>query len=210
MIKKLALYCDQEISENRVIDERWLELIGKAKPVIGYVPSAHDPEKFYFNKKRDYYADLGASLEPYFELDNAFNEKDLPKLLSCDAIHLSGGNTFYFLHWLRKRKMLEVLKNYVAKGGILIGVSAGAILMTPDISTSTLCGDEEPNEPMDTSALALVDFLFLPHYEPEMSKGAATLQRKLKLPIYACPDGSGMIVNGQNIELFGNAERLAS
>lgn len=105
-------------------------------------------------------------MEVYFELDVDFSKDTLPALLSCDAVHLSGGNTFYFLRWLRRRAMLPVLRDYVARGGVLIGVSAGAILMTPDVSTSALCGDTFVEEFSDPAALGLVDFQFLPHFEP--------------------------------------------
>jgi dipeptidase E len=210
MNRKLVLYSDQEIPENQATDQRLLALIGKSTPMIGYIPSSSDPERFYFNQKRKYYANLGASLAYYFELDRTFNEQDLPKLLSCDAIHLSGGNTFYFLQWLKQRAMLKVLKDYVARGGVMIGVSAGAIIMTPDISTATLCGDEEPEETVDRSALGLVDFQFLPHFEPsiEMTTAISNPPKNYSTTLYACPDGCGIVVDGQNIEIFGDVEKF--
>ncbi len=206
---KLVLYSDQEITENHIIDQRLLELIGKPNPTIGYI-SSHDPERFYFKQKYDYYVSLGASLEPYFELDNSFDRESLAQLLRCDAVHLSGGNTFYFLYWLKERNMLPVLKDYVAKGGVLIGVSAGAIIMTRDISTATLCGDEEPSEPTDRSALGLVEFQFLPHFESSSGMVAAIsqLQNSNSKTLYACPDGCGIVINGKDLEIFGQVEKF--
>ena len=125
MNRKLVLYSDQIVGKTDAIDRRLLSLIGKAAPSIGYIPSSSDPERFFFNQIRTYYAALGASVKVYLELDAHFSEDALPALLGCDAIHLSGGNTFYFLHWLKRRAMLPVLRDYVARGGVLIGVSAG-------------------------------------------------------------------------------------
>ncbi len=105
MNRKLVLYSDQIIPETAAIDQRMLNLIGKTNPTIGYIPSSSDPERLFFNQICAYYAALGASVEVYFELDAFFSEGALPALLSCDAIHLSGGNTFYFLHWLKQRAM---------------------------------------------------------------------------------------------------------
>ena len=48
--------------------------------------------------------------------------------MGCDAIHLTGGNTFQFSYWLRERGLDAELKRYAKAGGVLIGVSAGAIL----------------------------------------------------------------------------------
>ncbi len=140
MNRKLVLYSDQMSPETDAIDGRLLRLIGKAAPRVGYIPSSSDPERFFFDQIRTYYAALGASVDVYLELDVSFSQETLPALLACDAVHLSGGNTFYFLYWLKRRAMLPVLRDYVVGGGVLIGVSAGAILMTPDISTSALCG----------------------------------------------------------------------
>lgn len=210
MNRKLVLYSDQIVGETDAIDRRMLRLIGKSAPSIGYIPSSSDPERFFFNEIRAYYAALGASVDVFFELDVSFSAAVLPSLLACDAVHLSGGNTFYFLHWLRRRAMLSVLTDYVAGGGVLIGVSAGAILMTPDVSTSALCGDALVEGLDDHSGLGLVDFHFLPHFEPG-EVGAAEIaahQRRFPTTLYACPDGGGIVVEGANVELFGEVQRF--
>ena len=77
----------------------------------------------------------------YFKLDVAYTPERMTDLLACDAIHLTGGDTFYFLHWLRQRGMLSSLQRYVAEGGLLIGVSAGAILMTANIAMEGVNGE---------------------------------------------------------------------
>jgi dipeptidase E len=111
-------------------------------------------------------------LSPYFELGDGYNPDELDTLLTCDAIHLSGGNTYYFLHWLRVRNLLIRLREYVARGGVLIGVSAGAILMTPNIGSASLCGDMPLEGMTDYAALGLVDFAFVPHLNEKNRLGA--------------------------------------
>jgi len=74
----------------------------------------------------------------YFDVDKEYDEKKIEELLACDAIFLSGGNTYYFLNSLRKRKFLPKLREYVRIGGILIGVSAGSIIMSKTIDITTL------------------------------------------------------------------------
>lgn len=210
MNRKLVLYSDQMIPETAAIDQRMLSLIGKDYPTIGYMPSSSDPEHFFFNQIWAYYAALGASVEIYLELDMSFSEETLPALLSCDAIHLSGGNTFYFLRGLKQRAMPPVLRDYVARGGVLIGVSAGAILMTPNISSAALCGDETVEGLNDLSALSLVDFQFLPHFQPDKACAleVAAHQSQVHSPLYACPDGGGIVVDGTNVEFFGAVQKF--
>ena len=199
MQRKLALYSDQEIPENRAMDEHLLRLIGCERPRIGYIPPSPEPDRGYFNYKRAYYDQMGATLV-YVEPDADYSESELNDLLACDAIHLSGGNTYSFIKWLKQRNMLAPLRDYVAGGGVLIGVSAGSILMTPDVQTASLCGDEPGNTRIDEPALGIVDFRFWPHYNPAIKPDLA-----LAAPsrLYACPDGAGLIVDGDEIVVYG-------
>jgi dipeptidase E len=211
---KLVLYSDQEIPENVQVDRRMLELIGTSHtPKIGYIPSAGDPDRNWFGQKMQYYARLGADLAVYFELDVDYHPEELDQLLACDAIHLSGGNTYHFLYWMRARGMIGVLREYVDRGGVLIGVSAGSILMTPDIGTTRLCGDEAlPGEQMDSlDALGLVDFAFVPHINqiPIASNAVKIYSRRHPGTIlYGCADGDGIIVNGDRVEFIGEIQKM--
>src|SRR5262245_58988759 len=128
---RLAFYSDQVIAANASMDERTLRLIAVKQPRIGYVSSAPDPSRFYFEQKREYYRRLGVELRMYVDSESEDLEEDLQALCQCDAIHLTGGNTFTFLNWLRARSVLPVLRSYAEEDrGVLIGTSAGAILMT--------------------------------------------------------------------------------
>jgi dipeptidase E len=206
-MKKLALYSDQEIPENASIDRRMLALIDKPHPLVGYIPSSADPDRKWFKIKQAYYAAIGVTLTDYFELDDHFEPDALSSLMQCDAIHLSGGNTYHFLYWLRRRGMLEVLRNYVKNGGVLIGNSAGSILMTPEINSTALCEDIPllGEESDDLSALGLVDFAFYPHINLYSNYREVMIKYSLEhpYPIYGCADGNGIIVDGDEIEFIG-------
>lgn len=112
--RKLALYSDQEMPANEEMDARLLRLIGRAQPRIGYIPATSDPERLYFRRKAEYYAGIGANLAVYVDPGQDTSEADWSSLLSCDAIHLSGGNTFSFLSWLQRRSVLPLLARYVS------------------------------------------------------------------------------------------------
>jgi dipeptidase E len=206
MNRKLAFYSDQQMGQSPAMDKRLLDLIGKQHPAIGYIPSSADPERTWFKQRQIYYKSLDADLPIYFELEREYVPDKIKDLLACDAIHLSGGRTYNFLHWLRKRGLISPLRDYVLNGGVLIGVSAGAILMTPEISTTHLCGEEPTGDLDDLSAINLVDFAFLPHVntiesaEKKMVEYSTTQRRK----IFGCKDGDGIIVDGENIECIGN------
>ena len=160
---RLALYSQQIPTKNPAMNARLLELIGVAKPNIGYISSSPDQDRIYFSPMQSYYADLGAKLTAYTDAENAEDSSYLKTLFACDAIHLSGGNTFFFLAWLRRTGLDKKLIAYAANN-CLIGVSAGAILMTHSIETSLLCGDDDSLSDGDHAGFSLVPFNFLPHY----------------------------------------------
>ena len=88
---------------------------------------------------------------------------------------------------------------------LLIGVSAGAIMMTPEISSSRLCGDRRVRGLDDLSALALVDFDFAPHYSAGRgwTRKLEDHARRSGRTVYGCADGHGIVVDGDRIEFYG-------
>jgi dipeptidase E len=205
-MKTLVLHSNQIIPNSENIEHDWLGIIGKTDPVVGFIPSISDPKREYYQIQKSYYARLGINLEVYFELDILFDPNKLTTLFACDAIHLSGGNTFYFLHYLRQRNMIEPLKEYVKNGGIIIGVSAGAILLTRNVASAILCGDTPLDNDNNWNALGLVEFAFVPHLE-SITDGMVKLQQyanKHKVKVYSCRDGDGIIVQGDQVRCIGD------
>jgi dipeptidase E len=207
---RLALFGDeQELHANEQMNERLLRLIGKPRPQIGYVPEAAYPDRLSFDRKREWYTQTGADLAVYFDEESPESER--AALLACHAIHLAGGNTFSFLYWLRKRGMVPILRRYVSDGGVLVGVSAGSILMTPSARSASLCGDPLDPRLEDYSALDLVDFHFWPHFDPRRMLNEEEEQTIASLPmLYACAGGSGIIVDDKAVELFGTVHPYTS
>jgi len=208
---KLIFYSGGNHTINEKIDLDLISLIGKKNPKIGYIPSSSDLQRKYFNEVKNYYAKYGVSQFLYFDLDKEFDKSKIPQLKDCDAIHLSGGNTFYFLYSIKKRKFLKFLREYAKSGKILIGVSAGAIIMTPSINTTLAFHPQTGDlDKLNTAglknfnALHLVNFEFIPHFdEKEKEVFAKNYSQKRKNPIYACNDGSGIIVNEKKTIFYG-------
>lgn len=204
---RLALYSDQAIARNAGMNKRLLRLIGSQHPRVGYVSAGPDPQRLYFNQKRKHYAQTGFDLAVYLDEMTVDFERTVAALGSCDAIHLSGGNTFSFLHWLKARGVFAELHRYAMAGQVLIGESAGSVLMTPAILTAAFCGDVRVPGSTDDSGLGLVDFYFWPHYRAGLEaipNIAACLQQLPK--VLGCPDGAGVIIDGDATEYFGEIQ----
>jgi dipeptidase E len=143
------------------------------------------------------------------DIENIRSGSNLDVMLSADANHLSGGNTFVFLNSLRSHGLLEPLRRYAADGGVIIGVSAGAIILTPDILSSRLCGDTQPADIVNTAALGLIDFTFVPHLGRYAS--IADLQihsRQTSQLVIACADGAAIVVVNDSLECIGEVVRI--
>lgn len=200
----LALYSDQVIAENAPMDRRLAEIVRQRGNHIGYVSSGPDPDRQFFNEKAAYYAAHGLKLDPFIDLDNIVSD-DLERLFSCNAIHLSGGHTGHFLQRLRNADVFERLRVWTLDDGILIGTSAGAILMTPTIAVDAFFLGQQPAEITDGEALNLVPCEYFPHlnederYLPALLRYSETITNR----IVACRDGEGLIVHKDGVEIFG-------
>lgn len=201
-----VLYSDQVIPENGKVDARLVELLKARGRRIGYVPSGPDPGGRFLREKRTYYAQHGLDIDVVYDLDRANDQNEIGAFLACDAIHLSGGDTVAFLRRLKRSGMLEPLRSWATAGGVLIGTSAGAILMTPTIALHALFDGRRPEEIEDAAALDLLPFEFFPHahanpgYLPEL----VAYSVRNGWPVAACPDGDGIVITGGKVECIGD------
>lgn len=204
-LTKLFLYSDQVIPENDRLNQRLMTELAVRDRTIGYIGSSADPDQRFIAEKRRYYATYGVAIPVACDLD----EKDRTcwdGLFKCGAIHLSGGDTRSFLTRLRRAGLISRLRQYARDGGVIVGTSAGAILLTPCINTDALFSGADPSEATDVDALNLTPFEFFPHLNTDASFLPALLNysRCSTRPILACPDGSGAIVSTRNVETIGD------
>ncbi len=86
-------------------------------------------------------------------------------LKDVDVIYVSGGNTFYLLEKIKESHFDKVVKDYVKKGKIYIGTSAGSIVAGPDIyPVYYLDAAKEAKKLKNYKGMGLVDFTILPHW----------------------------------------------
>lgn len=206
---KLVFYSGGYPEENKSLDRSLKNLVKHKKSIrMGFIPSSHDLSDQEFTEFVQQYEEFNVKKIVKVDLDLQPSKLLIKELLKCDIIHLGGGNTYYFLKYLRKEKLLKTLKSWVQDGGILTGLSAGAILMTTDISTAGFPEfDKDDNEEniKNLNALALVDFDFFPHYKSSKRYDQELLafSEKSGRPLYACPDGAGIVINGETKKFIG-------
>jgi len=195
---------------NEGLDRALLNLVQKKKRIrMTLIPSSSEVGEEAFEEIKDYYSGYGIKDFTYFPIDREFTQKGLEKVLKSDVIYLSGGNTFYFLKHLQKSGVAALLRSFVKRGGVLVGESAGSIVMTPEIRTASFpYFDRDDNDVnlRDWKALSLVNFEFFPHYKSSKRYDrilSRHSKRSKSRPIYACPDGSGIILKNGKLEFQG-------
>lgn len=200
------LYSDQIIPANEKVDLRLVELMKGRGSQIGYVPSGPEPDFRFHKERQSYYRRLNLSLDVFCDLDGEHSNAETNNLLACDAIHLAGGDTAAFLSRVRRNGMLKKLQGWANNGGLLIGVSAGAILMTPTIAVDALFSARRPEDVEDAAALNLVPFEFFPHLhgKPSYLPDLLTYSTHNSRPIIACPDGDGIAITDGVAECVGD------
>ncbi|MEH7884317.1 Type 1 glutamine amidotransferase-like domain-containing protein [Bacillus sp. JJ1609] len=199
----LVMLSDLSKSNNALIN-RIKELIGNKPFKLAYIPSQTDKERKYFETGMDFFSTVGVEDFLYFDIDQEFDVSTVVPLTTCDGIYLSGGNTFYFLKKLKERKLDFLLKALAEKGKLMIGVSAGAILMSKSIKIAEFI-DENEIQLKEFDSLNLVDLEFMPHWESQKTKLQELLDYSLNQEgsIFTCNDGSGIVIAGSRVDYFG-------
>ncbi|MEL7515529.1 MAG: Type 1 glutamine amidotransferase-like domain-containing protein [Pseudomonadota bacterium] len=200
------MYSDQVIAENQKVDAVLLDLMAARGRAVGYITSGPEPDRRFFREKEAYYDRLGLSLTVFFDTQRRPQEAELNLLFDCDAIHLPGGDTRAFLKQLRDCDLLAHLADWAKRGGLLIGASAGAIMMTPTVALDAVFTDEDPLAVNSGRSLGLVPFEFFPHlnkssyYLPKLLSYSERSQNR----IAACRDGDGLVINDGQVCCVGD------
>lgn len=206
---KLVLYSGGSAEENQHLDEALIKLCeGRENIQFAFIPSHYYESDQEFNEIIQHYRPYGVKRFLKLEIDSHFSQTLKKSVFKSDIIHLGGGNTFYFLKYIKKNNLINELKTWLKNGGILTGLSAGAILMTPKIETAGFPEfDRDDNEDnlKNLTGMNLVNFDFFPHYRnsKRYDKDLINHSKKCPRPVYACVDGSGIIVTDEEVRFIG-------
>lgn len=96
-------------------------------------------------------------------------EKEINKSLAmADILLVAGGDTFYLMEKLKKSGADKAIKNFISRGGIYIGSSAGSIVCCPTIE-----GAEKFDNPNlapnleNFNGMGIFDEVVIPHTHKE-------------------------------------------
>jgi len=140
---------------------------------------------------------LGLSVD-YFDFDF-----DVPQgLLQYDVVEIIGGNPFYLLKSMKESNCEGVLDE-LSKSKILIGISAGSLVLQDNIDLIAQYSPEMNQEVnlTDLTGFHLTDIEILPHYSKFLSRfdrfeeRAKEYEEKGKHKVVRLNDGQGILVD---------------
>ncbi|MBM3383349.1 MAG: hypothetical protein FJY29_13065 [Betaproteobacteria bacterium] len=207
-IPKLVLHSDQTFELTGARDAELLRsLSGKKNPKIVYLGSTSNARRKVFDDCRKYYEKIGFTDVQLLEPEQANNDEKSIAFKNSDVVHLSGGEVIPFAERLRATGCDHLLKEFVQRGGVVIGVSAGAMILGSTFKTSALF-----REKGFFVGLGLYDFEIIPHASEMFPKKDAVknFAEKNKVNIYTLNDGDVLVVQGKKIKVMGNVDFFRS
>ena len=133
-------------------------------------------------------------------LDLGFNEPNITEykigneinICNFDIIYMMGGNTFYLLDVIRKTGFDKIIVDFINKGKIYIGSSAGSEILGNSIDVALGYDDNNVNM-VDFTGLKIVDALIVPHSNRK-EEFISELKNKTKENVITLYDGDGIII----------------
>lgn len=114
-------------------------------------------------------------------------------------IYVTGGNTFFLLEHARAAHFGETVQALLDRNGIYFGVSAGSLIMAPDISIVDFTGGD-PNDigMTDFTAFGFTDWYFDVHYTPADESTIADFEQKSGHKVSRLTDAQAIVIeNGR-------------
>lgn len=197
--------------KNIAIGKEFLKLIDK-KPSEIKVFFVITPLKY--PKKNKYVKRLFRKLKvvnisekniTFFMLDRKVRQDDLKNI---DVVFVFGGNTFDYLDRIRKTGLDKLIKTFVKKGGIYLGLSAGSYVACPTIETATWKhADKNKIGLKNLRGLNFVPFLISAHFEEKLRPIIEQSAKNTKRQVIALTDKQAVLINGESMKIIGSGKR---
>jgi dipeptidase E len=134
-----------------------------AKVQIFYVRFEHPDFESFIETVKQRFIEIGVSLENMSTFD--LHGEDPPSLDDVDVVFMFGGNEFHYVDQIRKQGLVSAIREFVDRDGFYIGVSAGSIIMGPDVNLEHWSMASNDIGLEDTSGFGFVDFITVPHID---------------------------------------------
>jgi dipeptidase E len=162
----------------------------------------------WFEKFKDQLRQQGITNIQDLDLRNK-NQEHVEEMLSTkDIIFVNGGNTFFLLDCMRKAGFEKALKKLLSEDKLYVGVSAGGIVVTPNIAIAAVEPGDANNVGMqDFTGLDVVNFEFSPHVPDMVSyESVEKYSKTTRNKIYSVNDYAAVLVQDNKVSIVGDGK----
>lgn len=181
---------------NQNITNQFLQIIDKpvSQIKIIFVPTASrsEEELKYVNESKKELLDLGISANNIKTL-NLDKPVSFQEVEDFDVIYVCGGNTFYLLKKAREAGFDKVIIEFAKTDKLYFGVSAGSILVCPNIDIASPFDENDVNL-TDLTGLNLTDVIVSPHYKDEEKTIIDDFKKKSQYKVVPLTDNQALLV----------------
>jgi dipeptidase E len=115
-----------------------------------------------------------------------------------DVFYICGGNTFKILQLAKQANLKQDILQLFERGGLCIGVSAGSIILAPNINVANeIRPDLNEIGLTDLSGLDMVSDLIAPHYDLSHEQEVLDFENKYKVNVLRMTDTQGLLIIGK-------------
>ncbi|MBI2498838.1 Type 1 glutamine amidotransferase-like domain-containing protein [Candidatus Woesearchaeota archaeon] len=178
------------------ITDQFLQIINKpvSQIKIIFIPTASrsEEELKYVDESKKELLDLGIS-ENNIKTLNLDSSVLFEEVEDFDVIYVCGGNTFYLLKKVRETGFDKVIIEFAKTDKLYFGVSAGSILVCPNIDIASPFDENDVNL-TDLTGLNLTDVIVSPHYKNEEKAIIDDFKKKSQYEIVPLTDEQALLV----------------
>src|SRR3989344_2659685 len=181
---------------NQNITNLFLQIIGKpvSQIKIIFVPTASrsEEELKYVQESKKELLNLGI-FKNNIKILNLDHTVTFEEVENFDAIYVCGGNTFYLLKTVRETGFDKVIIEFVKTDKLYFGVSAGSILVCPNIDIASPF-DKNDVKLTDLTGLNLTDVIVSPHYTEQEKTIIDDFKKKSQYEVVPLTDEQALLV----------------
>ena len=170
---------------------------------ITFVSTASNTEDYkgYVDEAKQAFLKLGFSIN-ILDISKIEKQKIEDILKDTKILYVSGGNTFYLLQELKRKKILDTIKDKISNGMLYIGESAGAVITSKNIEYIQIMDNKEIAPDLDNyEAMNITDFYIVPHNNefPFVESTKETIKiYENKLNLLPISNSEAVFVNGKD------------
>lgn len=185
--------------ETKIIDEKIVELSEKENPIFLYIGLANSYADSRYDHIKKIFQKMNCQTQ-YLKKNNVIHNPKIveDKINKANIIYIDGGDTIKLLDYVKKYKIDILLKKAYEKGTLLVGKSAGAILLVEEgLSDSyILRGEKETYE--FVKGINIEQIKICPHYTTE-KKDLIKEKINNKEKVYGIPNQAALIIQNHKI-----------